>query len=69
MSKDEETLIKDALSKEDVDDEVKEAKSEIDAAEDDDEGVSGDFEVTQEEMSVIRAELACEFPEDYKYLR
>eukprot|EP00985_Skeletonema_marinoi_P022210 scaffold14073_cov137-Skeletonema_marinoi.AAC.1 len=68
MSKDEETLIKDALSKEDVNEEVKEAKSEIDAAEDDDEGVTGDFEVTKEEMSIIRAELACEFPEDYTYL-
>jgi hypothetical protein len=25
--------------------------------------------VTKEEMSIIRAELACEFPEDYTYLR
>jgi phage shock protein A len=69
MSKDEETLIKEALSKEDVGEEVKEAKSEIDAAGDEDEGVEGDFEVTKEEMSIIRAELACEFPEDYTYLR
>ena len=69
MSKDEEVLIKDALSKEDVAEEVKEAKSEIDAADDEDEGVTGDFEVTKEEMSIIRAELACEFPEDYTYLR
>jgi len=68
MSKDEETLIKEALSKEDVGEEVKEAKSEIDAADDEDEGVTGDFEVTKEEMSIIRAELACEFPEDYTYL-
>jgi hypothetical protein len=30
---------------------------------------AGEFEVTKEEMSVIRAELACEFPEDYEYLR
>jgi len=32
------------------------------------EGGAGDFEVTAEEMSIIRAELACEFPEDYNYL-
>lgn len=30
--------------------------------------MTGDFEVTKEEMSIIRAELACEFPEDYTYL-
>lgn len=29
---------------------------------------SGNFEVTQEELSIIRAELACEFPEDYNYM-
>uniref|UniRef100_A0A7S2GX91 CRAL-TRIO domain-containing protein n=1 Tax=Helicotheca tamesis TaxID=374047 RepID=A0A7S2GX91_9STRA len=29
---------------------------------------SSGFEVTAEEMSIIRAELACEFPDDYKYL-
>lgn len=29
---------------------------------------AGNFEVTFEELSVIRAELACEFPEDYQYL-
>ncbi|OEU17158.1 hypothetical protein FRACYDRAFT_184019 [Fragilariopsis cylindrus CCMP1102] len=28
----------------------------------------GNFPVTVEEMSIIRAELACEFPEDYSYL-
>jgi len=68
-SKDAEALIEEALSKENVDAEVKEAKSEIDGADDEDEGVPGDFEVTKEEMSVIRAELACEFPDDYNYLR
>ena len=28
----------------------------------------GTFDVTVEELSIIRAELACEFPEDYDYL-
>lgn len=28
----------------------------------------GEFEVTKEEMSILRAELACEFPDDYTYL-
>lgn len=28
---------------------------------------SGNFEVSIEELSILRAELACEFPEDYKY--
>jgi len=48
--------------------EVEKAKAEI--AEDlDEEAVpSGEFEVTQEEMSIIRAELACEFPDDYTYM-
>lgn len=29
---------------------------------------AGNFAVTEEEMKIIRAELACEFPEDYQYL-
>ena len=29
---------------------------------------SGNFRVTPEELAIIRAELACEFPEDYTYL-
>ena len=53
--------------------EVAAAKAEIDAEEaefDDAESPhTGDFEVTMEEMSIIRAELACEFPDDYTYLR
>ena len=53
--------------------EVAAAKAEIDAEEaefDDAESPhTGDFEVTKEEMSIIRAELACEFPDDYTYLR
>lgn len=36
--------------------------------EDADEGVEGIFRVTDEEMAIIRAELATEFPEDYMYL-
>lgn len=46
-----------------VDDEFKDA-----VEEDFDEGIEGTFNVTQEELSIIRAELACEFPEDYSYL-
>mmetsp|Transcript_6433 Transcript_6433/g.9374 ORF Transcript_6433/g.9374 Transcript_6433/m.9374 type:complete len:349 (-) Transcript_6433:373-1419(-) len=61
-------------------DEVNKAKEEIiagigedefeDAAELDSEIQDGDgnFGVSPEEMSIIRAELACEFPEDYLYL-
>lgn len=51
--------------------EVEQAKAEIaaDVDGDDDVGSGADFEVTKEEMSVIRAELACEFPDDYTYLR
>lgn len=36
--------------------------------EDEDEGVSGEFRVSAEELSLIRAELSSEFPEDYLYL-
>jgi CRAL/TRIO domain len=36
--------------------------------EDDDEGVKGEFKVTDEELAIIRAELATEFPDDYLYL-
>ena len=46
-----------------VDDEFEDA-----VEEDADEGVKGTFEVTPEELAIIRAELACEFPEDYTYL-
>ena len=50
--------------------EVESAKAEIAEELLDEETVaSGEFEVTQEEMSIIRAELACEFPEDYTYMR
>ena len=36
--------------------------------EDADEGVTGNFKVTAEELAIIRAELANEFPEDCTYL-
>jgi hypothetical protein len=52
--------------------EVQQAKAEIAEEVDDEDEVleaSGEFEVTKEEMSIIRAELACEFPDDYAYLR
>jgi len=35
----------------------------------DDAAPEGEFEVTKEEMSILRAELACEFPDDYTYMR
>mmetsp|Transcript_3892 Transcript_3892/g.10189 ORF Transcript_3892/g.10189 Transcript_3892/m.10189 type:complete len:334 (+) Transcript_3892:96-1097(+) len=50
------------ISEEADDDEFK------DAVEDEDEEVDGSFPVSPEELSIIRAELACEFPEDYSYL-
>jgi len=46
-----------------VDDEFQDA-----VEEDADEGVEGTFAVSREELAIIRAELACEFPEDYAYL-
>lgn len=49
--------------RDEVDDEFEDA-----VEEDADEGVKGCFEVTTEELAIIRAELACEFPEDYTYL-
>mmetsp|Transcript_10903 Transcript_10903/g.19852 ORF Transcript_10903/g.19852 Transcript_10903/m.19852 type:complete len:337 (+) Transcript_10903:83-1093(+) len=48
--------------------EVEKAKAEIAEEMLDETVASGEFEVTQEEMSIIRAELACEFPEDYTYM-
>lgn len=66
MASDEEKKLEVTVSSE----EVAAAKAEIDE-EDDDEDVAaaGEFEVTKEEMSIMRAELACEFPDDYTYLR
>jgi len=53
---------KNQLAKE-VDDEFEDA-----VQEDADEGVKGEFTVTDEELAIIRAELATEFPDDYMYL-
>ena len=40
-----------------------------DAVEEDaDEGIKGEFRVGEDELSIIRAGLATEFPEDYMYL-
>ena len=39
-----------------------------DAVQEDDEGVKGDFKVTDEELATIRAGLATDFPDDYLYL-
>lgn len=55
-----------AVSQEEVD----KAKEEIEAADPGGEDeAKTEFEVTAEEVSILRAELACEFPDDYKYLR
>lgn len=50
-----------AISEEANDDDFKDAVEDEELAE-------GAFEVTKEELSIIRAELACEFPDDYAYL-
>ena len=53
-----------AKIEEGVDDEFKDA-----IEEDADEGVpAGQFAVSPEELAIIRADLATEFPDDYKYL-
>ena len=49
------------ISEEANDDDFKDAVEEEEVAD-------GSFPVTPEELSIIRAELACEFPEDYTYL-
>lgn len=57
------------MSQEEADKAVKEEADEFaDAVEDEDELESGVFHVSKEELAIIRAELACEFPDDYKYL-
>lgn len=37
-------------------------------ADDADEGIEGEFKVTDDEIALIRADLATEFPDDYTYL-
>ena len=39
-----------------------------DALEDAEVEGQGTFDVSLEELAIIRAELACEFPEDYNYM-
>ncbi len=51
-----------AIASEANDDEFK------DALEDEEVDADGNFHVTQEELSIIRAELASDFPDDYNYL-
>lgn len=48
--------------------EVENARAEIAEEILDGDVAEGDFEVTKEEMSILRAELACEFPDDYTYM-
>lgn len=47
-----------------VNDDFKDAVEE----ENEDDVPAGQFAVSKEELAIIRAELACEFPEDYAYL-
>mmetsp|Transcript_14315 Transcript_14315/g.34611 ORF Transcript_14315/g.34611 Transcript_14315/m.34611 type:complete len:337 (+) Transcript_14315:76-1086(+) len=56
-----ESMAKREIADEADDDEFK------DAVEDEEVG-EGTFDVTPDELAIIRAELATEFPEDYKYL-
>jgi len=60
------TLSKDEAQRE-IDQEVDDVFEDA-VQEDADEGIEGTFTVTDEEMSIIRADLATEFPEDYDYL-
>ncbi len=73
MASSDEPKIDAAVSKEEVEKAKAEIAEEADDYEDTVDGeagaASGEFDVTKEEMSIIRAELACEFPDDYNYLR
>jgi len=53
-----------AAISEEVDDDFKDAVEEDDDADEED----GNFQVTAEELAIIRAELASDFPDDYNYL-
>ena len=65
LSHDEEESAKEMMAKAaSSDDDFKDAV----ADEDDDIDTEKTFEVTSEELAIIRAELACEFPDDYNYL-
>lgn len=62
MSKEEAEKAKAMMADEAGDDDFK------DALEDEEVDGAGNFKVSQEELAIVRAELACEFPEDYNYL-
>ena len=55
-----------SMAKREIADEVDDDEFK-DAVEDEEVG-EGTFDVTPDELAIIRAELATEFPEDYKYL-
>eukprot|EP00578_Thalassiosira_sp_NH16_P014059 CAMPEP_0181127338 /NCGR_PEP_ID=MMETSP1071-20121207/28140_1 /TAXON_ID=35127 /ORGANISM="Thalassiosira sp., Strain NH16" /LENGTH=348 /DNA_ID=CAMNT_0023213061 /DNA_START=90 /DNA_END=1136 /DNA_ORIENTATION=+ len=67
---DETNKIEPSLSAEEVLAAKAEIAEEADDGDDDDAvaATGEEFEVTPEEMSILRAELACEFPDDYTYL-
>jgi hypothetical protein len=62
LSKEEAEKAQDVVSSEANDDEFK------DALEDEEHEIDGSFPVSPEELSIIRAELASDFPEDYQYM-
>lgn len=67
MSAPDETISEEEAQKaiqSEVDDEFEDAVEE----ENEDDDAAGQFSVSKEELAIIRAELACEFPEDYAYL-
>ena len=59
-----ESQIQAAITEEANDDEFKDAVEE----ENEETDADGNFPVTPEELSIIRAELASDFPDDYNYL-
>jgi hypothetical protein len=62
LSVDETEKAKAMLKQEAEDDDFK------DAVEEEEVDTNGNFQVTVEELAIIRAELATEFPDDYNYL-
>ena len=60
----------DGITKEEAEKVISEEADDDDDFKDavEEEEVDGCFPVSPEELSIIRAELACEFPEDYSYL-
>jgi hypothetical protein len=62
LSKEEAEKAQEVLASEANDDDFK------DALEDEEHEVDGNFPVSPEELAIIRAELASDFPEDYQYM-